>query len=160
MKSDVLIQLAAFRSTAALFWSKRLHAVWAFAVVFAGQRLLPVGSWLGDKANEVLVSYEQSASKLGWMLLAALGAVFFVFVARTLAERKPCSVWNWVAGRARTNVAERAISKIASLTVALSGACAGFGVVGAEFGVLFLLWIYFIASCMYALALFADAPAH
>ncbi|MFM0144966.1 hypothetical protein [Paraburkholderia sp. RL18-085-BIA-A] len=159
MKNDLLIQLKSFQTMAILFWSKRLNAILSFAVVFAGQHLLAAGSLLGDKANERLVSYEMSAPKVGWGLLVALAAIFFLLVARTLVERKAGSAWEWVARGLRSWMAERALSKVASLAVVLFGACAGFGVTGFEFGVLFLLWIYLIVSFVHALVMFADMPA-
>jgi hypothetical protein len=159
MKRDVLIHLKSFQSVAILFWSKRVHAVWPFVVVFAGRYLLPMGSWLADKANERLVSYEMSAPNLGWLLVVTLGGIFLLLVARTLAERKPGSRWEWVARGLRSLLTAHALPKVALLAVALSGACAGFGVEGLKFGALFLLLIYFIVSYVHSLVMFSDLPA-
>jgi small-conductance mechanosensitive channel len=130
MKKEVLIQLKSFQSVAMLFWSKRVHALWPFVVVFAGRYLLPMGSWLADKANEHLVSYEMSAPNLGRMLVVILVGIFLLLVARTLAERKPDSGWEWVARGLRSLLTGHALPKVVLLAVALSGACAGFGVEG------------------------------
>ena len=159
MKKEVLIQLKSFQSVAMLFWSKRVHALWPFVVVFAGRYLLPMGSWLADKANEHLVSYEMSAPNLGRMLVVILVGIFLLLVARTLAERKPDSGWEWVARGLRSLLTGHALPKVVLLAVALSGACAGFGVEGLKFGAPFLLLIYFIVSCVHSLVLFSDMPA-
>jgi hypothetical protein len=126
---------------------------WASPLVKAGDSVSFV------REDERLVSYEMSAPKVGWGLLVALAAIFLLLVARTLAERKAGSAWEWVARGLRSWMAERALSKVASLAVVLFGACAGFGVTGFEFGVLFLLWIYLIVSFVHALVMFADMPA-
>jgi hypothetical protein len=159
MKKDILIQLKSFQSMAILFWSKRVHALWPFVVVFAGQHLLPAGSWLASKAHLSLQSFEMSAPNLGNILAVALVGIAVLLVARTLAERKKGSAWEWVARGLRSLLVGQAFPKFAVLAVVLFGACAGFGVEGVEFGAFFLFWIYFIVSCVHSLVMFADMPA-
>ncbi|MGF6851129.1 hypothetical protein [Paraburkholderia sp. CI3] len=159
MKKDILVQLTSFQSMALLFWSKRWHAVLPLLVVFAWQHVVPAGSWLAQQAHSRIVSYEMSAPNLGKTLLVALGVICLLLVARTLAERRAGSAWEWVARGLRSLLVGQAFPKFAVLAVALFGACTGFGVEGFEFGVLFLLWMYFIVSCVHALAMFADMPA-
>ncbi|TDN59050.1 hypothetical protein [Paraburkholderia sp. BL10I2N1] len=159
MKKDVLIQLKSFQSMAILFWSKRVHALWPLVVVFAWQHLAPAGSWPALQAHSRVLSYEMSAPNLGKTLAVALGGICLLLVARTLAERKQGSAWEWVVRGLRSLLVGHAFPKFAVLAVALFGACAGFGVEGVEFGALFLFWMYFIVSCVHSFVMFADMPA-
>jgi hypothetical protein len=157
MKPDLLIQMKSFWYTLLLFWSKRTAALMAFVVVFILVHLLPAKGWFTEKAHAMLMSYELSAPNVGWMLAVSIAGTFLLLVVRPLSERRPGSVWTWVAD-GFTLVTERALSRVAYLATALFGASAGFGSHGVEFGVLSLVWIYVCVSLLHALMMFADKP--